>query len=145
MHPDDLGGASGRRGDFRDRKRRGVRRENRGRRTDSIGRLEDLRLQLQNLGNRLDDEIGVPRRGLEIGLRSQSGEGRGFIRLAQGSLLYLAVQILADRSDRKRQAPRVDVDERRLEAGLSEDMGDAVSHLTTAHHGYVLDIHRGVF
>ena len=96
-------------GDLRDRERRGVRGEDRGRRDEAVELAEELALDLEILEGRLDHELAVREVG-ELGRQRQAAERGVLLVLGQPLLLDSAAEVVVDpfraRARRARARPR---------------------------------------
>src|SRR5882672_6869273 len=96
MHPDDPVGTPGLLGDFRDRNRRSVGREDRAFRGQTIQALEDIELDIGILRRSLDPELGSLH-SLERCARLDSTKGLCSLLLAPCSLSHQPLDVRRDR------------------------------------------------
>jgi hypothetical protein len=139
--PDDTARVAHRLGDAGDAQRRRVRRQDRARLGDGVDAPEEVVLQREVLGDRLDEEETVPHRFLEVRRAAQPGE-RGLAILGRGlPLLDALVEVLADLGEARRNALSIDVVEVHIEPGDGADVGDAVAHRARPEHGDAVERH----
>jgi hypothetical protein len=132
VQPEDVLGAAGRRGQVRDRDRRGVRRQQRAGLHRRVERLEHAALHREVLDDRLDDEVRVGEvaqvaRPCHTALQ---GAGVGGLELAAGHGAFHRGGDALARALQRRGLGLVDV---HGDAGAGDRLGDARAHEPAAH------------
>src|SRR6267142_6104 len=135
MHPDDPVGTPGLLGDFRDRNRRSVGREDRALRGQTIQALKDVELGVGILGGCFDDKIDVFHR-IERRARLNPAESFCSLLLAPRSLFHQASNVCLDNLQPAGEHIVRDIDHRDAPPMLREDVRDAIAHRPGAHHGH---------
>src|SRR6266704_1479452 len=132
MHPDDAFGAPGLLGDFRDRYRRGVGREDRAVGGQTVQVLEDVELDVWVLGGCFHHELGVLRR-IERRAGFDSRERFCSLLRAPRSLFHQPLDVRRYRLERAIQRVLCNVHQRDVPSLLRKHVGDPVAHRSSAH------------
>ncbi|CAD5252737.1 conserved hypothetical protein [Bosea sp. 62] len=128
MDADEMLGAIGRRGEPRDRDRRGVRGQDRVGAQMGADGGENLALHLLALGRSLDHEVARTQI-LQLRRRDDPAHRRAAVLVGDGALGDLPGHVAIDRRQRRVDALFGDVVQPDVEARDRGDMGDAVAHL----------------
>jgi hypothetical protein len=132
MHPDDALGMLGGRRDLRDRQRAGVRGEDRLGGRIGVEPPEGVALELQLLGNGLDDDVGACELA-DLRDRADATASGSRIGLGELALLGLALQEAPMRSSARSEAPSTG-SWSNTEARLGRHLGDAGAHDAGPEH-----------
>ena len=108
----------------------------------AIERFPHLKLAVQVLGDRLDDQVAVGQVAV-LKRRRDPGQHRVGVSLLELALLDGAPQLLSDLADALVQLALVDLADDDLPAVLSADLGDSMAHQATADDTDLLDLHSG--
>ena len=106
-----------------------------------IKRAEQAVLQLQLLGDRLDEDVCTCRCCCQLGDAGEVCEGRGALLLGDLAARDALREVLGDAGQAGIDPGLVDIVEADRHAGLRADLGDAVTHGPGAEDGYVLKGH----
>src|SRR5882762_1281592 len=132
MHPDDPLRPLGHLGDFGDRYRRGVGREDRAFRRQAVQVLEDVEFDLGIFRRGFDDDLEVVK-VIEVGGGSDASERVCRLLMADGAFLLQAFEILLDRRNSAAEGILRDVDQRDVPPVLRKHVRDAVPHRSGTH------------
>ena len=131
MHADEAARLRQRRGELGDRDRRGVGGDDAGRRRDRFDLLQDLLLEGEIFGGRLDDQVGVAECGV-IDCGGDAGQ-RGITILGRDdAAVDLAFHVAGHGGHGLVQHRFLGVEQHDWEAGKGANMGDTVAHLARA-------------
>ena len=123
-----------------DRQRRGGRRQDRAGLADPVEVREELRLDVEVLGDGLDDDVDVGER-LALGGAGEPAEHRRPWRPRRACRFSMSlVQPLVDAGDDAGDLVLATADEDDVVPGLGEDLGDAGGHGAGADHADLADL-----
>lgn len=135
MQAQDAVGARGVRGELRDGQRVGAGGDDRAGLHDAVEGGQDLTLGLEVLGHDLDDQIRLGR-GLQVGERTESGEGGGALLPGDPLVPHGAGGRRLHGLDGLAGGGFADVDADDLMARTGHDIGDSGAHRAEADDGY---------
>ena len=138
VHADDVAGALGDLGELGDRHRAGGRGQDGPGLGDPVEVLEELGLDVEVLGDALDDQVGLGE-VLARGAAGEAAEHRGLGLLVRTALGDGLVERLGDAGDDPVELLLRAADEDDVVARLSEDLDDARGHRSGADHADLLD------
>ncbi len=128
-------------GEAVDRDRRGVAREDRGRRGDGVDLVPEALLDLEVLEHGFDDDVGVGR-ATEVGGGLDPCERGVALVLGEATLRDRAVQVAGDPIAACLGAREIGLVQRDRQADGGVDLGDPMAHQPGARHEHPLDLGR---